>query len=1215
MASPRDAARLRQGLNPLATNSLPPSTYGNHVNSPMSAASMASPFLQSAQTPASAIQPYNPQEWVPSPAPMPDVRSRHLPVDGGQASAAPPPPYSPPRSRPQRPMSTALEHVFARGSTPPPPSRLTISPPHRPSPEPPVNPSFPPPPGAGGRGSSRDRRFGLPSLGRRNDHEQSQASSPDLQTAAMHVRRGMGPSMSQPEPGRIVAPIPSTLPLGVPPAARRAASTGAIDSPTSQRSRSTSQTRWEPGMPLPPPPPGPPPSSSRSQSVQSIGRASVPVISPPTRRPPPSGVTTLGPVPPTPADWVDTDAEQGRPRQPFRGRSPGLVVDTAFAANATNVPEPPGSSSSMGSLNRAMAVRHDKTILQRRAESRSRHTSHRSIDAVAQPHNISDIVVPCSSGGTVPRFMAGRSTPRSAGRRDIELLRTGDSLTLQDHSRNSTPRAPASGQPEAATPPFSPYHGKGFQMPAVSPALAPKALPTPPPRTRSASGSRPRVSSRPPISALTPISKHTVIGQTAEQFAAATIERFRSFASSESAAASDADRVRLFADFIVNESRVRRERYSSAIGEMGSEIFDLTRDLFRPMVSSSRRESGGSRDESTPASTDPSHSQRGSASSVIRGDGLSSSAPASASLSASPGSAPPQGNWTNNYMPSLSPILSMSVSDNHENGSSRGRPPSRWWETDSQGEPRTFERSKRESKYMGVPKDQLVEEEQGTGAYTGSSEYESSMNYPPEKTGWHRQEEPSPWTPQSLRLSSVIPAGSSSSQSSHNTPDAVDVSRLVTLPPPYPRHYPALNNNHPELTATRTAVRALNELTEIDKVKERFESASSKRREEFSKAASERRHSLMANLQKEISSGNIGYADAAAIESDSQQQEKNKKKELEKTEYEQFQNEVIRPINDLLTAQISKADALYQNLSEHLFDNGRTDADMPQEEGDDRPELLEKLTLLKWIFETRESLHRAIYDILSDRNTRYREVVLTPYRLSGNSEKLRSAEAFFAEDATKREYSLAVEVLDRARQFRTTVEEAVERGVALQLSAFWDIAPPLGELLDSIPEDLDGFNIQIPASEFEENPAYHDHPLQYLYSLLTHAEKSTRQFIESHTNLLCLLHEVKGAAVKAKARVLETQVTEADGSAISAEDRQQRANSMRQSEDRRLTEDLQEKVRLVEEQWNSALGEGIRTVKDRAGVLLLSTGGWDETLEEEQSFLGLMGQTTDETHT
>lgn len=554
-------------------------------------------------------------------------------------------------------------------------------------------------------------------------------------------------------------------------------------------------------------------------------------------------------------------------------------------------------------------------------------------------------------------------------------------------------------------------------------------------------------------------------------------------------------------------------------------------------------------------------------------------------------------------MPSLSPILSMSVSDNYENGSSRGRPPSRWWESDSQGDAsRGFERSKRESKYMGVPKGQWVEEEQSAVAHKAASEYGGSSEYPPEKTGWHDQGESS-WTPQPLRLSAT-PVGSSTSPSSYK-PESVDVSRLVTMPPPYPRHHPAVNNNHPELAATRTSVRALSDLAEIDKAKERFAIASSRRREEFSKAASERRQSLRENLQKEINAGNLGYADAAAIESDSQDQERDKKKELEKAEYEHFQNEVIVPLNDLLTGRITRATDLFDDLARHLFDNGQIDADMPQEEGDDRPELLEKLTLLKWIFETREALHRAIYDILSDRNCRYCEVVVTPYRLSGNSEKLKSAEAFFAEDAAKREYAYANEVLDRARGLRTVMDEAVERGVALQLSAFWDIAPPLRQLLDSIPADVEGFSIQIPPSEFEENPAYHEHPLQYLFSLLQHTEKSTYQFIESHTNLLCLGHEVKEAVVNAKARVLATQVEEADGTPICTEEREERAKAMRQGEGRRLTDDLKEKVRVVQDQWNSALGEGIKNVKERTGAWLLQTGGWDETLEESAGFGGV----------
>lgn len=71
MASSRDpTARLRAGLNPLLTASLGVGNYHpqNASNTPLSAVSMSShgPF-SSGQTPISAIQPYNPQEWIASP--------------------------------------------------------------------------------------------------------------------------------------------------------------------------------------------------------------------------------------------------------------------------------------------------------------------------------------------------------------------------------------------------------------------------------------------------------------------------------------------------------------------------------------------------------------------------------------------------------------------------------------------------------------------------------------------------------------------------------------------------------------------------------------------------------------------------------------------------------------------------------------------------------------------------------------------------------------------------------------------------------------------------------------------------------------------------------------------------------------------------------------------------------------------------------------------
>ncbi|KAH6610617.1 hypothetical protein Trco_000637 [Trichoderma cornu-damae] len=1232
--SPRDPTRLRHALLPLSTTSL--AGYGNQLVSPISAVSMASSHVQSIHTPGSAILPYNPQEWVASPATMP-ATERPLPLVGSEAQAPPPPPpYSPPRRNMQqpRPVSMAFEYVPAQVAATP-PSRFSAMLLNRPSPEPPAaaTRSFPPPPGASGRGSSRERLFALASLGRRRDHESSNSSEPLHPVPAS--RRSVGPSVyhALEHERALLVPASAVNSDAFPPASRRAASTGAIETPTSARSRSTSQTRWEPGMPLPPPPPGPPPpSSSRSQSVQSMDRNNVPIIYPPNRRPPPSGVSSLGPVPPTPADWLDSDTppsarpqllapsgyrqqpiahlqtgepsqpqppQPPQPVQPTKGRSPNLTIDTASASNPTEPVEPPlNSSGSASGLNRAKAVRHDKTILQRRAESRTRHESRGSIDSALQGQQVADIAVPTTANGLARQLTIGKATPRSSGKAPMDQPLAGESPGQHD-SRNSTPRAPDSAtllHREAATPPFSPTPAKTYRHPGGSQAAVPKSLPTPPPQARSASGSVIAEASRLSSSAAASPSKEAVVSQSAAEFATGSMERFRSFAIKEASATTDADRVRLFSDFIVAESRIRRERYSSAIGAMGSEIFDLSRDLFRPM-SSVRRESMNSQSlgDWTPESSEPNRSHRGSVGSVHQADDSSSPAPASASLPPSPGIKQPL-NWggTANYMPSLSPILSMSVSDNYENGSSRGRPPSRWWETDSHGDPNRggFERSKRESKYMGVPKDQWVEDEQTTPHHAPVGEQSYTSEYPPEKTGWHDQGETA-WTPQPSSTSVA-----STPSTATNRQGLLDVSRLVTMPPPYPRHHPAVNNNHPELTSVRVSVRSLSELAEVEGSKEEFASSSLRRREEASKAAAERRLALRSNLQKEINLGHLGYADAAAIESDFNEQEKDKKKEMEKMEYEQFQNQVVLPLNDILTERISRATELFDDLARHLFDSGEIDADMPQEEGDDKPELLEKLTLLKWIFEQRESLHRAIYDLLSDRNARYRDVVLTPYRLSGNTEKLKSAEGFFREDAEKREYAFANEVLNRARGFRSVMEEAVARGIELQLSAFWDIAPPLCGLLDTIPMDLEGFAVYIPASEYEENPAYHDHPLQYLYSLLLHAEKSTYQFIEAHTNQLCLLHQVKEAVVNAKARVLATQLTEVDGKPIRPEDRELRAKQMREAENRRLTEDLKEKVRVVQDQWSSSLGTAMTAVKERTGEWLLQTGGWDETLED-----------------
>ena len=544
----------------------------------------------------------------------------------------------------------------------------------------------------------------------------------------------------------------------------------------------------------------------------------------------------------------------------------------------------------------------------------------------------------------------------------------------------------------------------------------------------------------------------------------------------------------------------------------------------------------------------------------------------------------------------------MSVSEAPDGSDSRGRPSSRWWEVSqegSNGTPSTrLERSKRESKYMGVPRElrealqyadadpSAIENGNPLSSAGPSSEKLYGIDeYPPDKAGWHED----PCSPPLAQTSGKSPAAFSPTPFTPN-PNHLDVSRLVTLPPPYPRHHPAVNNNHPDLTSIRTIVRTLSDVTEVEATKARFLKSSIQIKEELQAAASKRRHSLRANMQHEIANGNMSYADAAKVEESARVSEHGKAKEAVDVEFERFQNQVVIPLNDLLMDRVNRAKELFAQLRSKLFvDAQQQDPTSTQEEGDEQPELLEKLTLLKWIFEARELLEKELYDLLTDRNDRYKDKVVLPYQLAGNEEKVKGAEKFFAEDVNKRRMQNEQDILNRTEEFMDIVEKNVVRGVEVQLSAFWDIAPSLSRLAEKVPSSLQGFQIQIPGPEYEENPAYYEHPMQYLYSLLAHCEKSTYQFIESQINLLCLLHEVKSGVTTANCRLMKTQRV-MQGESEEEVDRELR--SVERDEGERLTDDLKEKVRCVEELWGSALGNELKGVKERIIRFLEETGGW-----------------------
>lgn len=495
---------------------------------------------------------------------------------------------------------------------------------------------------------------------------------------------------------------------------------------------------------------------------------------------------------------------------------------------------------------------------------------------------------------------------------------------------------------------------------------------------------------------------------------------------------------------------------------------------------------------------------------------------------------------------------------------------------------------------MGLAKEareslQWGEDSQGSPAYRTDSKARAygPNDYPPEKVGLHDEEQPSS-------------AGSPRYQPSpaRTTPDPhkLDVSRLVTLPPPYPRHHPAVNNSHPDLASIRTNLRALSDLEEATATKDAFKKKTKARKEQESISLADRKTQLRYNVQENIRSGIMSYADAAKVEADFQAREDKRAQELVQNVFDTFQTEVANTLHAMFCERITKVSASMEHLKGRLSSDARAvNPNQTQEEGDEQPELLEMLTLLKWLFEAREQLYKELFELEDERNDLYKDIIVLPYVQSKNDQKVKEATAFFAQDAQERKVTFEKEILRRYEDFLSIIECNVTRGVEAQLSAFWDIAPGLLAVVQKVPAKLDGFDVLIPPQEYEETPIYHQFPLQYLYTLLAHAGRSAYQFIESQTNLLCLLHEVKTGVMNASSRLLETQ------RALEGEDMasvEQESRAIRADEERRLTEDLKEKVGLVESQWNEALGRGLEECKGRVEAFLAHHGGWDDSLKE-----------------
>lgn len=1024
-------------------------------------------------------------------------------------------------------------------------------------------------------------------------------------------------------------------------------------------------------MPLPPPPPGPPP-TVRSQSMSRSSDLFAPsarehITVPRVRRQPVRG-TSLGTVPPTPADWSEEEPNNHGSWPNRSIENLPLHINTSRAGHTDDIVEQSslsaividGSKSSHmrrdsvnGALIRSPAVKNRSSmgIRERRCESKRGHgrisedlsaLSTASLwGALGNNAKMVDPDSPSKGNSLSRRQSITESTSRS--RKSIrgmnEALNSADCRSLSDQAsfdelRDSNPQpdsARSNHYPNSITltPPFSPG-SKTFHRLAsnshTSPALPPHPSPMCAQRRQSAEcdpclleapyadKDRPishllhlpdRVSSIPaPLVPLNGCIDRPVSGLlgpvSPTEFARRAVERHRNFAKLEAAASNDAERLDLFTQYVVAESRFRRDRYALIFDAENININDLTEGMFEH---SAEVEAGGTEQEvniehlcnfsDRQVSRSTSHTSHKSTTFTTASQDTES--PLS---STSIPHSRPESTWWNDYVPCLSPIASMSVITGQDEMDSRGRAQSRWWESASCDSInadafKVLERSKRESKYMGVPREPRKSScshfEKGSSIPADSKDNNAAVpsqrplygadEYPTEKTGWHDE---TPTIPPPAAHPPTPPSAPYTP-----SPKKLDISRLVTLPPPYPRHHPAVNNSHPDLFEIRTTVRSLGDISEADlarqshksQMQEKIQSNKSWRKHLRSRHNQDMRHCLARNgfLQEEFDQAEAGIVS----------EELETEKDLVQSDFDLFQTNVVSPMHSLFSTRIRKATASFDQLSSHMFNDAQLQSpNVPQEEGDEQPELLEKLTQLKWLFEAREALYREMYNLLSDRNEKYKDIVVLPYKQSHNADKVAEADLFFARDSRERRLAFEKDALVRYSAFLDVIESNVVRGVEIQLSAFWDIAPSLLKLLQQIPEDLYAFEIQIPWQEYLENPSYHQHALQYLFSLLRHAEKSTYQFIESQINLLCLLHEVKEGCLAAEGKVKVMQIEE------------RTVEEERKAQERRLTDDLKEKVGVVEGLWEEGLGAELRGVRARVKAWLVRSGGWDEDGEE-----------------
>lgn len=649
-------------------------------------------------------------------------------------------------------------------------------------------------------------------------------------------------------------------------------------------------------------------------------------------------------------------------------------------------------------------------------------------------------------------------------------------------------------------------------------------------------------------------------------------ERHRRAIMLEASATSDEERVGVWLDYVIKECELRTERYPRAVRKMKPSLTAKLLTAFseaktqNPSPISPIMEGMEGMDEDVEMTNNSQEVRRRRPETQWWGQYL--------------GNNPVDNNPTN------AAALEARIRDEE---SSRGRTSSRWWEASAEG-------GSVVSDHFAVRSDGMGDDEFGIArsSHRYSRTARASLREIAEHVTLPRnapnvpiesQAYPPDRKTMSVSRSRSRPAHSRTRNPARPIKTNLDIAPLLTLLPPYPRVYPAVSNSHPQLAVFRNLVRTLNDLTSITATKRDFNAASSSRKEASTMESLQRRSQHSEYIQSLYAPSQTGgnkaekrlsFDQLESLNTEFQAREDAFAEEWLKEEFDRFESQVVNVVHRELQERISAASAAYNDLSANIIGN----ADTPrggQEEGDELPELLEQLTCLKWIFDVREQLHRELFDLLSERHRRYKQVKTTPFFTARQADKIQQAEEFFAQTESQRRLTADQESLSRYEGFLDLVESNVIKGVEKQISAFWEIAPLIMECFEKIPQDLTNVHPIVPPEEAHENPAYLREPLRYLHAKIQMAEKSIYQFVEAQTNLLCLLHEVKSLSVAAGWKV------KISGSGSSGAEKMKKLEASKEREEAVLTEDLKEKVKMLESEWMESLGSVFEEIKERVG--------------------------------